>query len=430
MKKLIILVPRIKPYDENDIVTNQLKSIFSELNDKCNLKIIWVTFQPSKFKNTINGIYENIDYHDFTDGIEIIQKYDPDIILVESRLGINGIAFCNAGKFMNIPVITIPGYIGTSENFSQWFLFKNIFRLSYSNKVLGSPEHEEKKFAMLRYFNTKYFFLLRTLRKINFNYLQLIRFIFFYPLIHFFIKSYPPIHKITCGDLNICFNKDIFQIYLKAGFPKSSIVLEGDPVFDKLYSQKNYYNSKQISNNISVLLCPTPMHEHGWMSKTQEDNLILNIINSIIKKNSMDLTLKIHPSTSSFDEYALLLKQNNLKIPLFQIENTVELLQKYDIMITYGSTDAILEAILLKKPVIIIKTKQSTNFSRFYDKELIKICDNVNELELVINDIMKRKIPENFYNKFVEKHIGKFDGKNSERIANLILAYKARYEKS
>ena len=230
VKKLIILIPRIKPHDVNDIVTNQLKNIFSKLNDKCNLKIIWVNFQPLKSKNKTDGIYENIDFQDFTDGVEIIQRYDPDIILIESRLGINGIAFSNAGKFMNIPVITIPGYVGTSENFPLWFLFKNIFRLIYSNKVLGDSKSNVRKFAMLRYFNAKYFFLLRTLKKTNLNYLQLIKFILFYPLIHFFIKTYPPIHKITCGDLNICFNKDIFQIYLKSGFPKSSIVLEGDPV--------------------------------------------------------------------------------------------------------------------------------------------------------------------------------------------------------
>ena len=422
MKKLIILVPRIKPNDANDIVNEQLKNILLKINSKCELKVIWVTFQPSRTQNIDNGIFESVDFHNFNNGVEIIQKYNPDILLIESRLGINGIIFSQIGKSLNIPVVTIPGYIGSSEKFSSWFLFKNIFRLIYSKNVVGVPKHNAEKFAMLKYFKTKYFFLLRTMKKLDFNYLNLLKFILFYPLIHFFIKTYPPIHKITCGDLNLCFNKDLFQIYLKAGFPKSSIILEGDPVFDKVFSKKNA-EKKQIFDRISILFCPTPMHEHGWMTKIDEDNLILDTINSI-NKNNTKLSLKIHPSTSSFDEYDLLLKQNQLDIPLFQKENTIELLKKYDVMITYGSTDAILEAILLKKIVIIIKIKQSKNFSRFFHKNLIKICDDVNDLETIINDSIKIKIPENFYDDFIEKHIGKFDGKNSERIADLILGLK------
>ena len=166
------------------------------------------------------------------------------------------------------------------------------------------------------------------------------------------------------------------------------------------------------------------MHEHGWMTKAEEDQVILDTIHSINKKNNIDLSLKIHPSTSSFEEYNLLLKQNKLDVPIFQKENTVELLRKYDVMITYGSTDAILEAILLKKIVIVIKIKQSKNFSRFFHKDLIKICENVKNLASLIDDSIKRKIPENFYDDFIETHIGKFDGKNSERIANLILGLK------
>jgi hypothetical protein len=420
MKKLVILVPRIKSSNVNDIINNQIKNILLKLRNKSELKVIWVTFQPSKIKNTIDEIYENVDFHDFNDGVEIIQKYNPDILLLESRLGINGIIFSQIGKFFNIPVVTIPGYIGSSEKFSSWFLFKNIFRLIYSKNIVGVPTHPDEKFAMLKYFSKKYFFLIRTMKKLNYNILKLI---FFYPLIHFFIKTYPPVHKITCGDLNICFNKDLFEIYLKAGFPKSSIVVEGDPVFDEIFLEK-FIEPKQISDKTSVLFCPTPMHEHGWMTKAEEDQLILDTIHSINKKNNIDLSLKIHPSTSSFEEYNLLLKQNKLDVPIFQKENTVELLRKYDVMITYGSTDAILEAILLKKIVIVIKIKQSKNFSRFFHKDLIKICENVKNLASLIDDSIKRKIPENFYDDFIETHIGKFDGKNSERIANLILGLK------
>jgi len=99
-------------------------------------------------------------------------------------------------------------------------------------------------------------------------------------------------------------------------------------------------------------------------------------------------------------------------------------LEKCDVMITYGSTDAILEALLLKKIVIIIKISQSKNFSRFFHKNIVTICENLNDLEKLINNSIKRKVPENFYDDFIKKHVGKFDGKNSERIANHILGLK------
>ena len=53
MKKLVILVPRIKSSNVNDIINNQIKNILLKLRNKSELKVIWVTFQPSKIKNTI-----------------------------------------------------------------------------------------------------------------------------------------------------------------------------------------------------------------------------------------------------------------------------------------------------------------------------------------------------------------------------------------
>ena len=40
MKKLTILIPKIKPPELPDIITNQLKNIFSKLNEQCKLELV------------------------------------------------------------------------------------------------------------------------------------------------------------------------------------------------------------------------------------------------------------------------------------------------------------------------------------------------------------------------------------------------------
>ena len=73
---------------------------------------------------------------------------------------------------------------------------------------------------------------------------------------------------------------------------------------------------------------------------------------------------------------------------------------------------------------LLIREYKTGNTSNVRVVEVIKICENVKNLASLIDDSIKRKIPENFYDDFIETHIGKFDGKNSERIANLILGLK------
>ena len=423
MESITILVPRIKPPQVPDIITKQLEIIFSRLQKYYNINIVWVTFQPNNFDEYIVKNFQVIDFHKFNDAIEIIEEIKPDLIISESRLGINGIAFAKAGKATKIPIITIIGYIGVSEFFGRLFSMKTSIQLMSSNKVLAgsSFEAKTKKFGMVRYILRKYVFLLKTLRKINYNYFDLIRFIFFYPGIHIFARSYPPLHNITSGDLNMCFNKHLFDRLIEAGFDQSKILLEGDPVFDELYSKISKYTTpKKESTKTSILFCPTPMHEHGWLSKKEEDDLILGIINKIKDNDEFDIALKIHPSTSNYKEYETLLEKTNHKVLLFQKEDTLDLLNQYDLMLTYGSSDVILEAILLNKPVVLFKYDAENKFNRFSDSNIINECNKISELINTIKKATTHTIPQDSLSSYIEKHIGKFDGKNSERTAYAI----------
>lgn len=422
MKKITILIPKIKPPEETDIVTNQLKNIFSKLEKNYQLNLVWLVFQPEKFEEYEFDESLVLDYHKYNDGYDVIKDVQPDLIITEVRLGINGIIFSLVGKFNKIPVITITP-TGESEFFSQNFSLKSIFHLFLSDNVLGNTfrKRKPKKFAMLKFSLHRYNFLLKTLKKIDYSFLEIFRFFILYPRIQIFSKTYPALHNITSGNVNICFNEHWKLRLIDSNFPKNSITLSGDPAFDKIYDQ--IYNKKiqsSNSNKIHVIICPTPMHEHGWMTKNNEHKLILSLIKYLQSLENILVSLKIHPSSSSYSEYENLLKSNRIEIPLFQKENTIDLLKKSNLMITYGSSNVILDAILLHLPVILIKNNQIPLLKRLESSDIITECNNIYDLKNSIGFAINHSLPNEIYEKYIFKQIGIFDGKNSERISDII----------
>lgn len=422
MKKLTILIPKIKPPHETDIITNQLKNIFSKLKENFELNLIWVIFQPTKFDDYEFDDSTVMDYHRFSNATEIINKTKPNLIISEVRLGINGIIFSKLGNFYNIPVITLTP-TGQSEFFSQFFSTKSNFNLVLSNKVLADSSNNQnpKKLGMLRYSLHRYYFLLKTLKNIDYSVIQRIQFLLLYPRIQIFSKSYPALHNITSGNINLCFNKHWQLRLIQAKFPNDSIIFCGDPAFDELYEKiQNKKNLHEKSDKIKIIFCPTPMHEHGWMTQTDEEKLIVNLIKNIQNLNNVEISLKIHPSSSSYNEYEKLLKSNNINVPLYQKEETLELLKKSDLLITYGSSNIILDAILMKIPVILYKDSQIPDLKRLDDSSIIVECTTFSDLSNSIQKALERPISTKKFENYVQNQIGIFDGKNSNRISDII----------
>ena len=93
MKNITILIPKIKPPDVSDIVTTQIENILSALKEKFTLTVVWIIFQPTSFESYFYKDYQVIDYRKYQNSVDAIDKIQPDLILNEVRLGINGISF-------------------------------------------------------------------------------------------------------------------------------------------------------------------------------------------------------------------------------------------------------------------------------------------------------------------------------------------------
>jgi len=420
MKKITILIPKIKPPDISDIVTTQIENILLELNNQFTLNVVWLIFQPSPFSDYSFKNYKIVDYHKYDDAVDVIDKIQPDLIINEVRLGINGICFGISSKYREIPSITITP-TGKSEFFSTTFSTKSNFQLIFSDKIIADVSNNKpKKFAMLKYSIHRYGFLLKSLKNSGYGFTDILKFISFYPRFQILSKTYPALHKITSGNLNFCFNEHWYGRLLDAKFDKSTLILEGDPAFDDLYDEnQNSPNDKFDTNQTKVLFCPTPMHEHGWLTKAEEDNLILKIIKEVRNYPQFDISLKIHPSSSSYDEYESLLKSLNQPITLFQKENIMSLLKEFDVMLTYGSSNVILNGILSKTPVILFNFDQKNKLSRLNDSEIIKECNDIAELHSQLS-LIKNPVSKEILENYIKSQIGIFDGKNSQRIAKHI----------
>lgn len=420
MKELTILVPKILPPENNDIVSNELNNIFSKLKLHFKIKIYWIVFQPYEFEQYSIDESTIIDYHKFHDAVEIIDKFNPDVIITEVVLGLNGIAFATAGKFRKIPVVAISNP-GTNKKTAKFFQFKMIIRLFLSQKILGDVSDNNKKFGFFLWAMHRHSFLLSTLRKCNKNILELMKFYWIYPRIQIFSNTYFVMHPILSGDLNICFNKHHYEMLLNSNFDKHTLVITGDPAYDHIYDKiQKKSHSSQTTDKIRVLLSLSSMHEHGWLSKGEDDKIVLNIIDTILQNPKFEIALKIHPFSASHDEYSLLLKQTSYDVKIYQKENTIELMKNYDVMVNYGGSNVVLDIILSGKPVVMYILNSNEEFNRFYDPNVMIGCTKISELPDAIKNSIKKTISNDSFTSYIENHIGKYDGKSADRAANEI----------
>jgi len=139
-------------------------------------------------------------------------------------------------------------------------------------------------------------------------------------------------------------------------------------------------------------------------------------------KNNARLTNFIHPSNSSKEEYQEIINKTGHKIPIYQEEDIIDLLDRFDVLVTYGHSSITLLGVLLRKPIVFLNlSEEDLRFSEFLDKNVNVECKNLSNISSDIKIAIIKKISDKDFEKYIEKYIGKFDGKSSERMANAIL---------
>lgn len=412
MKQLVVLVPHNKLPHLHDLATIHFKKILSKLQERTNLKIIWVMFptEEGTYFDTNNDphvIYAS-KYHN---ALEIIEEIKPDLVLINGSLDFHNVNISMVCRFKNIPIVTI--------------FFRNFQHVTSNSSSKSIRSRSRKIFSMPNFYIKQIIFLSRTLQKINFPAFKLIKFILSYSKMIIF--SYFPISKDISGDINLCTNYAWKKKLIEYGFEDSSILVVGDPYFDSLFTeiQDSKLRTKVDLDSVKILFCTSTMFGHGLCSRKEENNLIIDTSNEILKHSDLKISLKIHPSTASKEDYLKeVLPKLSTSISLHQQENLLELINQNDIILTYGGTGAIHYGVLMKKPIVNLDfMTNATGNNVFSDDKIITQCKSLSNLISDIRQANKKVISDEDVAKYIEKYIGIFDGKNSERSADAIFNF-------
>jgi UDP-N-acetylglucosamine:LPS N-acetylglucosamine transferase len=395
-----------------------MEAICESLKKQTNVEIIWVIYMPNKLKTPFSKSGEKIlDIHDYTNALEILKQEKPDVIHAWATHNFIDYAFSLAGKKMNIPVVS--GFSRTLAQGSS--TFQTNLGLLLENSVPTDTIEKKQFMKRGRFFFFKYGFLLKTQIAIKMKKFEIIKDIFILMKIYL-SNSGLPIYSKFENSLHWITGEDLIPSLTNAGFDKSKLVLTGHPMYDKIITKINLWETPQKTDNkIHVLFAPGTLAEHGFAKKTDQYEIIKKIVTTLTKDKNIKLTIKIHPSSAILSEYEKLVKPIDHNVPIFQKGDFLDYLHDSDVLVSFSATGALAEALIAKKPVIIVDF-ESVLTDDIIKRGLALECNNIPSLPKMINDILSSNpASEEKLQKFISDIFYKLDGKSSERISNEIL---------
>jgi hypothetical protein len=418
--RILMIIPYFP--NQTNVATLLAKNILTSLQKKTKPTLIWILLTPSqKFEN----IYPNIkikpiqNYHDACD---IMDKEKPDIVITSLSFSYSTYPFIIAAKFKKIPLISynLFSYNSLLNSYplssSQVFLSK--IRRFFSKSDINNTHNP---FSRGEFYLYKYFFYLKTLKSCNFG----ISKFFSHFIESLWINSFGTVDKKLDSRLisdKVCLPySDWIKPLTKIGFPKNLLIITGSPILDHYVPSLFNRKSNTINDPIKILIVTNPLYSHGLTSKKTQMDFLSNVITQLIKINNFDISLKIHPTSESLQDYQEIQNKFKTKINIFQKEKLGSFIQNFDIALSFGSFDTSnLDVIITGTPLI------SITFPNFPKSKLIKHkaaygCDHIRDLPKIIQNTLESPPSKENIIKFFNTVTSPLDGCASERMANVIL---------
>ena len=410
-------LPEIKTYR-----TIFFEKIIPVLKEKFDVQVYWLVYTPEKLSNSIKEKNDRIlDIHDFQNAVGVIEKVKPDIIISAPTLNLPDFALTLAAKFYNIPTageVVTKLFVVENTKITLFSFFKGFF----SSSVPTDNNEKNKKFMRRGiFFIYKYYFLLKTQKIIKMKYSKILKDFFILIKAHLvFMKDI--YNKRFSVDLHFVENYNLKKLLIQKGFKESSLAVTGNPMYDSMKYSVTTEDSLKNHNKINVLLFTHAMYEHGIWTRVQRDTLVKDIVKEVNKhKNEMELVVKIHPSSEILSEYQKIIGPISDTILIHKEGNALEFIQKADVIIGFSTESALIQALILKKPVIICNF-YGLQGDLFLKHDLVFNCEKIENLIPSIkkskqnNPATKQKIEQ-----FTIDYLYKLDGLASKRICNAII---------
>jgi hypothetical protein len=425
MKTIKILIPIHTLPNVKSGTTITFENLLPKLRERVNVQVIWLVYQPVGIDLDIQTNPEEIilDINDYDNALEILRKNKPDLIYAEASWDLISYAFSSAGRFLNIPVFG-GFYSPTGINRDQKNLINSYIKRFFENSVPTDNEKNKKQFMRRgQFFIKKYFFLFKTLNASKLNLFQSIQKCFM--ILKYTLSDttgYDNMDSKFANTLHWLESESIVKPLVNNGFDRSSLVVTGNPMYDKSYEKIAQFQLNKNTDKLRVLLLPSTHYEHGFWTKKQRDFVITKIVKKITEDTTqLSLIVKIHPSTANLSDYESIINSINPNIKIHQKGEVLDFLNDVDVIVSFWFGSAEVYALLAKKPIIIcnfFNEKGDVLLQRglaLECKEVSALTDSI-KTAISSNSLLDKKRDD-----FIQEVLYKWDGKASDRICDAIM---------
>ena len=261
---------------------------------------------------------------------------------------------------------------------------------------------------------------MRTQRNVQLNILKIIKNLF--TLLRIYLSStHGAIDSRFINSLHWLEGEILIEPLIKAGFPRSTLIVTGNPIYDEIFKNLQITPSLK-SDKIRVLLLTTSLYEHGFWTRKQRDDIIKETLTILSKhKNEISLVVKIHPTSEILSEYQSIINEIDPSIPIYQKEDILQFISNSDVIISFSSfSSAVLRAVTAKKPIIICNFSDLGN-DFLLDNGIALECKEPSQLISLIHQILLHPISNEKIEKFIINYFYKPDGQAAERLSEAII---------
>jgi len=423
-----ILVPTYVMPDVKHVGIDLINSVLPYLREKTNTEIIWIVFQPDKIlKQKTNGL-SIYDIHDFPNAVSILHTTKPDCVVVTNTTDAIQSSLIIAAKFLKIPVATIyfhsydfQGLTGLSTPVQN---FKESLGKFFSNQTSTDKEHQKKSFRRGKFILYKYNFLKKTRKAISGNNLNALLF----TLKEIFIQTLGKSKNYNeLSELHLLSDNSWLKPLTNLGISKEKLIVTGNPYWDELFQklEEIKYKHTQKKSNINILVITDALVEHGVWTPKKRDAFLGKLFDELKKETNISFSIKIHPSSEDRYYYETFFHERKTKIRIFQREDLWDIINDFDVVISYGCTTAHTELVLMGMKILLLDAEVNSLYARLVKEGLssgiVLKCESFSNIIPSIHKLLENKI-EITKNLIKERNqLFQSDGKASERVANAIL---------
>lgn len=409
-QELRILVWRHYGFQSTHVTKMILDSILPLLKEKYNLKVIWFFCTPEKMIHlqtlrTEEG-YEYKDIHDFKNAVDLIKKVKPNLIFEHEFPSLMDIAINTAGKSLGIPIAQKVMTVDSSKaGLKRTFL---TFLPTFFHNTMPSDEGQKKFMKRGRFFLYKYRFLIKTLFACV-PIPKVIEYLLFTIKWHLNYES-PYLDSRFSADLNYLESDKPLERMIKLGYPKESITVTGNPIFDKTF---NKYRDLKETNQRRILFVPVQFYEGGLWTRNERDETIKTIF-----KLDYNIITKLHPSSMVYENYAKIIHSIKLNAKIYQKGTLSDYIDDADLIISFSPiTNALIFPLIAHKKLVLCNFF-NFNYTKTFDKEVAFECTDPSKLKEIIEKAFATDNSKQI-DDYLKKELNT-DGRSSERLVEAI----------